>query len=123
MSIWLAGVFNIISHLLIVTRAFLQRKAYHEKDKRMEATNEAVNNIKLIKFISLVDNFIEKIFHIRNRDYYLFKLSLAIELILSFFGWLLSSGLILSSLLLLYLSGSKITVSKAYAAIQVFKLL
>ena len=122
-SIGLAGVFIIISHLLTVTRAFLQRKAYHEKDKRMEATNEAVNNIKLIKFNSLVDNFIEKILHIRDRELFFIKLSLAIELILSFFGWLLSSGLILSSLLLLYLSGDKITVSKAYAAIQVFKLL
>ena len=41
----------------------------------------------------------------------------------SFLGWILSSGLLISTWLLFFLTGNNISLSHAFAAMQVFKLL
>ena len=73
--------FTLLNYLIGVTRGLLQSKIYSEKDKRMSVTNEVINSIKIIKFNSLISNFVNKILKIRNKELFFIKISLLIELL------------------------------------------
>ena len=118
------GIFFIIWNYLIgKAREVLQKKVLREKDRRMRATTEAINNIKVIKLNSWKNLFVSQIFRTRNKELIYIRLWLLIDFISVFLGWLLSPGLLLLTLLLFYLTGNYITLPKAYAAMQVFKML
>ena len=116
-------IFTFINYLIGVTRGYIQGKIYFEKDRRMTVTNEVICNIKTIKINSFIDIFVNKILNFRNRELWFIRISLLIDLIGWFLGWILSSGLFISGLLLFYLSGNNISISKAFAAMQIFRML
>ena len=122
-SIGWGVIFTFINYLIGIIRGYIQRKIYFEKDRRMTVTNEAICNIKTIKINSFINIFINKIQNFRNKELFYIKLSILIELIGWFLGWILSSGLFISGLLLFYLSGNNISVPKAFATMQIFRTL
>ena len=89
----------------------------------MRATTEAINNIKVIKLNSWKKLFISQIFRTRNKELIYIRLSMLVDFTSVFLGWILSPGLFLLTLLIFYLTGNYITLPKAYAAMQVFKML
>ena len=116
-------IFTFLNYLIGLGRAALQKRILKEKDKRMRATTEVINNIKAIKLNSWIDMFIKKIFKTRNKELIYIRLGLLVDFSGVFLGWILSPGLFISTLLVFYLTGNDISLPKAFAAMQVFKML
>ena len=122
-SIAIGIIFTLLCFWIGLIRGLLQKKICIEKDKRMSATNEIINSIKVIKFNSLADVFVRKILKLRNNELFLTKLSLIIEIILLFFTLALSAYMVCTVLVLYNISGFSISIPNAYAILMVFKML
>ena len=70
--------FHLLDILLSKLKQEIKNKVLKEKDKRMRATTEVIQNIKAIKLNSWIDYFVEKVMKYRNQEIFLTKISFAL---------------------------------------------
>lgn len=113
--ILIVGNFFLSLYLARLEKAVLQRI-----DERMNASTEAINNIKILKLNSWVDYFLDKVSRLRVKELnainkrWLFR---AFQIAISF---LMSPTFMISTFTIFFLTGHTMVLSTAFAARHVF---
>ena len=122
-SVAVGIIFALMCFWIGLLKEFLQKKIWIEKDKRISATAEVINCIKIIKFNSLADVFLEKIQKLRNKELFLTKVSLIVEIFSLFLTLALSALMLFALIFVYYFGGNTLTVPMAFSVMMVFNML
>jgi ABC-type bacteriocin/lantibiotic exporter with double-glycine peptidase domain len=124
-GVYLLAAFGICA-VLIVLNFFIaiwsskwQDKVLSRKDKRMNATTEVVNNIKVVKLNSWIKYFINKVEKLRGDELYTMRISLLINSLDLFTAYFLGPALMISTFSLYFGLGNSMSVARAFAAAHV----
>ena len=122
-SVAVGIIFALMCFWIGLLKEFLQKKIWIEKDKRISATAEVINCIKIIKFNSLADVFLEKIQKLRNNELFLTKVSLIVEIFSLFLTLALSALMLFALIFVYYFGGNTLTIPMAFSVMMVFNML
>ena len=122
-SLGMGFFISFIVFIISKIKAEIQIKMLREKDKRMRATTEVVDNIKAIKLNSWADIFLHKITKIRNYEIFLTKLGFIFASLNIWFRRLVTPALVITILAIFFAMGNSIKPSRAFGGIQILKTL
>lgn len=117
-------ILSPINYKLMNYIGVYQNKSLSVTDKRIQKLNETFNNIRIIKFFSWEENFINEIMSIREEELHLLLVRSYIWA-LSTFVWCLTPSIISSCAFAFYTyyQGNQLSVSVAFTALSLFAML
>lgn len=115
----MGGITIVVNYFFAKINAGIQKKALERKDRRMNATTEIVNNIKIIKLNSWNDYFINKVFSLRSLELFQVRKGYIINSLEIIISWVITPYILLFTFSLFFLTDHDLSLANAFACMHV----